>query len=402
MLLTKSDRIWVRYHSRLLELIRIKGGRCECCGEDHISCLEFHNGITGDPKIKGFLSSSSGFIESKSLVSSSNLLCSNCHHDLHNPSKSGVGDLECSHCGYSGNSSCIVSDGTGGMICRNCIRKSRFDSVRYERLLSEIEGLLSESFSSKELDIGYLLDDRDWLSELDRLWLLEMDIGEMVDHLLVGAGLSRDKGIELLRGVISERIESGKLFHRGMMRYRLMSDSDLVRDYLVSRLIKFRELGWSRGRILNELGISRGRYDGLLRLLLDRDLIDYHRAPSEYIDIDSEIKRMSGLGMSGSSIARELGCKVSTVRYKRLKLIRGGLMSQPDYSSYNRGREPWNKGLKRVMSEETLTDEECLMIVMREDGKTAIEVSKELGRSLSWVRSRYSQMIQSGIISKKR
>ena len=74
--------------SRKLELIRLKGGKCEKCGYDkNISALEFHH---LDPNAKKFN------LDSRKLSNTTRdkileeldkciLVCANCHRELHNP-----------------------------------------------------------------------------------------------------------------------------------------------------------------------------------------------------------------------------------------------------------------------------------------------------------------------------
>jgi hypothetical protein len=74
--------------SRKLELIKLKGGKCEKCGYDkNISALEFHH---LDPNAKKFN------LDSRNLSNTTRdkileeldkciLVCANCHRELHNP-----------------------------------------------------------------------------------------------------------------------------------------------------------------------------------------------------------------------------------------------------------------------------------------------------------------------------
>lgn len=74
--------------SRKLELIELKGGKCEMCGYDkNIAALEFHH---LDPSMKSFQLDSrhlSNTTKEKILeeVDKCILVCSNCHRELHNP-----------------------------------------------------------------------------------------------------------------------------------------------------------------------------------------------------------------------------------------------------------------------------------------------------------------------------
>lgn len=72
---------------RKLELIRLKGGGCECCGyKRNIAALSFHH---KDPKHKSFQLSMRELSGSKwttilKEVSKCTLLCLNCHAESHN------------------------------------------------------------------------------------------------------------------------------------------------------------------------------------------------------------------------------------------------------------------------------------------------------------------------------
>jgi len=74
--------------SRKLEIIRLKGGKCERCGYDkNIAALEFHH---LDPSIKSFQLDSrhlSNTTKEKILeeLDKCIIVCSNCHRELHNP-----------------------------------------------------------------------------------------------------------------------------------------------------------------------------------------------------------------------------------------------------------------------------------------------------------------------------
>lgn len=74
--------------SRKLELIKLKGGKCERCGYDkNIAALEFHH---LDPSTKSFQLDSrhlSNTTREKILeeLDKCILVCSNCHRELHNP-----------------------------------------------------------------------------------------------------------------------------------------------------------------------------------------------------------------------------------------------------------------------------------------------------------------------------
>jgi len=78
----------LRGRSRKVELIKLKGSKCESCGyKTNFSALEFHH---VDPKTKSFQ------LDLRSLsnrrwgavieeAKKCRLLCSNCHAELHNP-----------------------------------------------------------------------------------------------------------------------------------------------------------------------------------------------------------------------------------------------------------------------------------------------------------------------------
>ena len=74
--------------SRKLELIELKGGKCERCGYDkNIAALEFHH---LDPSMKSFQLDSrhlSNTTKEKILeeLDKCIIVCSNCHRELHNP-----------------------------------------------------------------------------------------------------------------------------------------------------------------------------------------------------------------------------------------------------------------------------------------------------------------------------
>ena len=82
-----SFRQFIRAASRKMELIDLKGGKCEMCGYDkNISALEFHH---IDPSTKKhnldsrFLANSS-YEKIAEEVDKCMLLCSNCHKEIHN------------------------------------------------------------------------------------------------------------------------------------------------------------------------------------------------------------------------------------------------------------------------------------------------------------------------------
>lgn len=78
----------IRGYRRKLQLIELKGGKCENCGYDkNIAALEFHH---IDSSQKEFSLDSRKLSNSKweSLVKEVNkckLLCANCHREIHNP-----------------------------------------------------------------------------------------------------------------------------------------------------------------------------------------------------------------------------------------------------------------------------------------------------------------------------
>lgn len=75
---------------RKLELINLKGGKCEVCGYNkNISSLEFHH---KNPSEKSFPLdvrhlSNTNIDKLKEEVAKCILLCANCHREIHNPDK---------------------------------------------------------------------------------------------------------------------------------------------------------------------------------------------------------------------------------------------------------------------------------------------------------------------------
>ena len=115
--------------SRKLELIRLKGGKCEICGYDkNIAALEFHH---LDPNVKSFQ------LDSRHLSNTTRdkiieeldkciLVCANCHRELHNPHFSNenienlLSEMKSKHAS-------VFSKPKRKLICKHCGRE--FDYV---------------------------------------------------------------------------------------------------------------------------------------------------------------------------------------------------------------------------------------------------------------------------------
>ena len=115
--------------SRKLELIRLKGGKCEICGYDkNIAALEFHH---LDPNVKSFQ------LDSRHLSNTTRdkiieeldkciLVCANCHRELHNPHFNGE-NIENLLAEMKSKHASVFSKPKRKLTCKHCGRE--FDYV---------------------------------------------------------------------------------------------------------------------------------------------------------------------------------------------------------------------------------------------------------------------------------
>ena len=115
--------------SRKLELIRLKGGKCEICGYDkNIAALEFHH---LDPNVKSFQ------LDSRHLSNTTRdkiieeldkciLVCANCHRELHNPHFNNE-NIENLLAEMKSKHASVFSKPKRKLICKHCGRE--FDYV---------------------------------------------------------------------------------------------------------------------------------------------------------------------------------------------------------------------------------------------------------------------------------
>ena len=115
--------------SRKLELIRLKGGKCEICGYDkNIAALEFHH---LDPSVKSFQ------LDSRHLSNTTRdkiieeldkciLVCANCHRELHNPHFNGE-NIENLLAEMKSKHASVFSKPKRKLTCKHCGRE--FDYV---------------------------------------------------------------------------------------------------------------------------------------------------------------------------------------------------------------------------------------------------------------------------------
>ena len=391
------DRAWIRSKSKWKLLVSSRGGKCERCGECDVSILKFVP-IPFNPSSR-FSRWGEGEYSDES---SDWLLCSNCSYEMfHGSVSSGSkstrdllsfhGVSSCVVCGYSNNKN-VLCEHDGMIKCRNCKGKSVKDS-RWCSYSFFIDDMCSHLVTVGSR-FDWLFTDESFLSRLDSMYISGSTYRSISIELLCGIDLSLTSKIKVIGDLIRERISSGLLRKRFRLRdLDSMSSEDLVRHELVSKVLVHRRVGHSTSASCKELRISKSSYDYIIRLCVSRGLCESLGVLRERLDIDDKIIEMSALGKSAVAISTELGCCVSTVREKRQRLIESGLMAKPDYGSYTRGREAWNKGLRRDLSEVQLQ-----MLCMREDGFTAAEVASEVGKTVAAVRLFYSKCIKEGLI----
>ena len=159
--------------TRKLELINLKGGKCEICGYDkNITALEFHH---MHPEEKSFQ------LDSRRLSNTSTekireeagkciLVCANCHRELHNPAfaKENLDLLleqrkseyilvskikEKHYCKYCGKE--IDNYTSGKLYCSKECRKAdskRNTTIKYEELIKKYDELKSWEKVAKYFD----------------------------------------------------------------------------------------------------------------------------------------------------------------------------------------------------------------------------------------------------------
>ncbi|MBT6051463.1 MAG: hypothetical protein HOG49_32075 [Candidatus Scalindua sp.] len=115
----KNDQIYALFWAKKIKAIRLLGGKCKKCNNDDIFVLEFHHidSKTKKGEINSFLQSkkkcSSKWSEIEKELNKCELLCRNCHAELHHPMSHPLkekllelkGYDNCSKCGYKGKSS---------------------------------------------------------------------------------------------------------------------------------------------------------------------------------------------------------------------------------------------------------------------------------------------------------
>jgi hypothetical protein len=174
--MNKMDSTYVLRTSKKIRAIRLLGGRCVRCGETNPVVLDFHH--EGDKNGKVSYLSRYRWSRYWEEVKKCQLLCRNCHLDLHYPEPNKMklrlltikGVVQCCRCGYKSNVACLdfhhrnkreklFGFGTAHnnhmflktmsqivrelekceVLCRNCHALSHFDSDRFGRFSDEIE-----------------------------------------------------------------------------------------------------------------------------------------------------------------------------------------------------------------------------------------------------------------------
>jgi len=111
MKFNKKDDTFALIWAKRIRGIRLLGGKCENCGSSNVLCLDFHHTKDKEFTIGAFKTLRWSLLEKE--IKKCNLLCKNCHVELHcnsNGRRHGqkrkliesVGKLNCEKCGYVG------------------------------------------------------------------------------------------------------------------------------------------------------------------------------------------------------------------------------------------------------------------------------------------------------------
>lgn len=140
--MNKTDYAYVLFWAKKIKAINLLGGKCEMCGEDDIHKLCFHH---KNPSEKEFeISDIKNFRWSiiKNEILKCQLLCNNCHFEIHNPQNNNTTKreinknhflkfkniFECEECGYDKNTKALSfhhrCDKKFELSCNNSITKT--------------------------------------------------------------------------------------------------------------------------------------------------------------------------------------------------------------------------------------------------------------------------------------
>lgn len=413
-----KDKQWIRLRARWKSLIDSKGGRCIKCGESHPSCLEFHH-RGEDSKVDQIswmiMGYRGGNMEmAKEEVEKCDLLCRNCHYDIHYPAKEGnafkkrcldiTGVWACEECGYNDNLSCLDfhhkengKDGTVGkmwdatdnelreeigkciVVCKNCHKKKHWNSTRYKKWFRVIEECAWRIVNGKNRveDYNYL---KPQIEKMKRA-------GVSNDVISKKFGISRELLKDLCNDIFGD--VSPRTGFLTVATMDSMSDSELRKRKEVHQFLHWRAEGWTGGAIRKALGMNKQIYEVWVRYFVDKGWCEKRS------EVKDEIwdERIKDHMIPATQLAKELGCAAETIRKKRRKLVDAGEMEPFDASEYFKGRQSPLKGVYPPLNEV-----QKIMIEKRKEGKKAAEVAQLVGKTPAAVRNFWSKMKRQGRI----
>jgi len=364
--ITDADKQWLRLKLRWYSLLHSNGGKCIKCGESDFSCLEFHHRDpeAKDDQISNLIMGNGGWDKAKSEASKCDVLCRNCHYEIHNsPNISrrkyiflGIANKDrCELCSYT-KKQCLDFHHMYGKDFTIGKAQSNNDTIELKKELIKCKVVCKNCH--KKLHVNRERMDKwgDLLIELSK----EYDNFSMGDH--IAYVVENNKGIIKQLYWVGDKIPN-------IMKYLGIGHSGSIRKH-------FNECIEGLGLVRKPKAVREKKINPFDSISDEKIISTWNDTSNKFI---KDVAKALGVSMNA------IGSKISKLRKKYDNIL--------DRKEFVKQFEQY-----RPTKREGMNDIEIQLVELRKQGKSSNEVAQIVGKTPNSVRLRYSKLIKRGFI----